>query len=54
MDNLFPSINNNTWVYITSAVYGLAIVLFVSLQPYGLMALWKKLRSNYKRWPFGY
>jgi branched-chain amino acid transport system permease protein len=54
MDNLFPSINNNTWVYITSAVYGLAIVLFVSLQPYGLMALWKKLRANYKRWPFGY
>jgi uracil-xanthine permease len=33
---------------------GLAIVLFVSLQPYGLMALWKKLRANYKRWPFGY
>jgi branched-chain amino acid transport system permease protein len=53
-DNLIPAINNNTWVYITSAVYGLAIILFVSLQPYGLIALWQKFRLNYKRWPFGY
>jgi branched-chain amino acid transport system permease protein len=49
-----PPISNNTWVYITYAIYGLAIVLFISFQPNGLIAVWKKIRLNYKRWPFGY
>ncbi len=52
--NVISSLNNSTWVSITTAIYGLAIVLFVSLQPYGMIALWKKFRANYKRWPFGY
>jgi branched-chain amino acid transport system permease protein len=47
-------IGKNTWIYSTSGIYGLIIVLFVSFQPYGLMAVWKKIRMNYKRWPFGY
>jgi branched-chain amino acid transport system permease protein len=47
-------INNNIWIYLTSLIYGLAIILFVSFQPNGLMAVWQKIRMNYKRWPFGY
>jgi branched-chain amino acid transport system permease protein len=47
-------INNNVWIYITSMVYGVAIIIFVSFQPNGLMAVWQKIRLNYKRWPFGY
>jgi branched-chain amino acid transport system permease protein len=35
-------------------VYGLVIVLFISLQPNGLLAWWNKIKLNYKRWPFGY
>jgi branched-chain amino acid transport system permease protein len=35
-------------------VYGLAIVLFISLQPNGLLVWWNKIKLNYKRWPFGY
>ncbi len=35
-------------------IYGLVIILFISLQPEGLLALWKKFKLNYKRWPFGY
>ena len=54
MSNLVPSINNNTWVFITSGVYGLAIVLFVSFQPYGLLGLWKRLRLKIKFWPGGH
>jgi branched-chain amino acid transport system permease protein len=47
-------VSNSVWINITSAVYGLAIVLFVSFQPYGLITIWEKIRFNYKRWPFGY
>jgi branched-chain amino acid transport system permease protein len=49
-----PPININSWVYITYAIFGLAIVLFISFQPNGLIAIWRKIRLNYKRWPFGY
>ncbi len=49
--NFIPS---NIWIYSTTAIYGLVIILFVSFQPYGLIAVWKKIRANYKRWPFGY
>jgi branched-chain amino acid transport system permease protein len=49
-----PPISINTWVYITYAIFGLAIVLFISFQPNGLIAIWRKIRMNYKRWPFGY
>jgi branched-chain amino acid transport system permease protein len=51
MSNLLPFINNNTWVFITSGLYGLAIILFVSFQPYGLIGLWKKLKMKYSRRP---
>lgn len=46
-------LSSNLSVALTYAVYGIAIILFVSLQPYGLIALWHKLKANYKRWPFG-
>jgi branched-chain amino acid transport system permease protein len=53
MADWVPYFSNN-WTYITSGIYGLVIIIFVSFQPYGLIALWKKMRANYKRWPFGY
>ncbi len=49
-----PSIGAHTWVFTTFAIYGLAIIIFVSFQPYGLIAVWNKIKLNYKRWPFGY
>jgi branched-chain amino acid transport system permease protein len=49
-----PAISINNWVYITYALFGLIIVLFISFQPNGLIAIWHKIRLNYKRWPFGY
>lgn len=38
---------------LTFAVYGLAIILFIAFRPHGLMAVWQKLKTSYKRWPFG-
>lgn len=46
-------LSSNLAVYITYTVYGLAIILFVSFWPLGLMSVWQKIRVNYKRWPFG-
>jgi branched-chain amino acid transport system permease protein len=39
-------------VSLTFAFYGLAIILFMVFQPHGLIAVWHKIRINYKRWPF--
>jgi branched-chain amino acid transport system permease protein len=39
---------------LTHAAFGLAIIFFVSFQPYGLISVWRKFRINYKKWPFGY
>jgi branched-chain amino acid transport system permease protein len=50
---LFASISS-LGITLNYIVYGLAIILFISLQPNGLLAMWKKFKSNYKRWPFGY
>ena len=47
-------IQDNISVTLNYIVYGLAIVLFISLQPNGLLAMWNKIKLNYKRWPFGY
>ena len=46
-------LSSNDSVYVTYTIYGLAIILFVSFQPRGLMAIWQKVKVNYKRWPFG-
>jgi branched-chain amino acid transport system permease protein len=46
MSDILPSAGGNLWVFITSGIYGLIIVLFVSFQPYGLIDLWRKI--NYK------
>lgn len=35
-------------------VFGLAIVLFILLEPKGLAELWRILRSNFRLWPFSY
>lgn len=40
-------------IYITHTIFGLVIILFVSLWPLGLISLWRKVKVNYKRWPFG-
>jgi branched-chain amino acid transport system permease protein len=52
MSDFLPSIGSSTWVYITSGIYGLVIILFVSFQPYGLLGLWRKFKAKYKFWPF--
>jgi len=48
------SLSSNVWISMTFAIYGLVIVLFVSFQPYGLISVWRKIKMQYKRWPFGY
>jgi len=34
--------------------FGLAIVLFILLEPKGLAELWRIVRSNFRLWPFSY
>ncbi len=46
-------LSSNLSVAITYAVYGVAIILCISFQPYGLIAMWRKAKAKYKRWPFG-
>jgi branched-chain amino acid transport system permease protein len=46
-------LSSNDAIYITYTIYGLAIILFVSFWPLGLISVWRKLRINYRRWPFG-
>ncbi|MCX8127004.1 MAG: branched-chain amino acid ABC transporter permease, partial [Dehalococcoidia bacterium] len=48
-----PSLGASFWTSVTYAIYGAAIVIFVSFQPYGLIAIWRKWQARYKRWPFG-
>ncbi len=35
-------------------VFGLAIVLFILIEPKGLAELWRIVRSNFRLWPFSY
>lgn len=46
-------LSSNLSAAVTYAIYGVAIILFISFQPYGLIAVWRKAKANYKRWPFG-
>lgn len=50
--SLIP-LSSNDSVYVTYAIYGLIIILFVSFRPHGLISVWQKIKLNYKRWPFG-
>jgi branched-chain amino acid transport system permease protein len=34
--------------------FGLAIVLFILLEPRGLAELWRIVRSSFRLWPFSY
>ncbi|MBT3362741.1 MAG: branched-chain amino acid ABC transporter permease [Chloroflexi bacterium] len=45
--------SSTTSIYITYTIYGLAIILFVSFKPLGLISIWHKIKLNYRRWPFG-
>jgi branched-chain amino acid transport system permease protein len=51
---MFASMSGSLSITLNYLVYGLVIILFISTQPNGLLALWKKIKLNYKRWPFGY
>ncbi len=51
---VFASMSNTLSITLNYLVYGVVIILFISIQPNGLLALWKKIKANYKRWPFGY
>jgi branched-chain amino acid transport system permease protein len=41
------------WSSLTSILYGLMLIFFISFQPYGLMSVWRKAKLKYKMWPFG-
>jgi branched-chain amino acid transport system permease protein len=49
-----PHLSSSVSIPLTYAIYGLVIILFISFQPYGLISTWRKIKINYKRWPFGY
>jgi branched-chain amino acid transport system permease protein len=51
---VFATMSSNLGVILNYILFGLVIVFFISLQPNGLLAMWKKIKLNYKRWPFGY
>ncbi|MBN1190781.1 MAG: branched-chain amino acid ABC transporter permease [Dehalococcoidales bacterium] len=51
---VFAAMSSSLSVTLNYILYGLVIVLFISLQPNGLLAMWNKIKLNYKRWPFGY
>lgn len=46
-------LGSNATAALTYALYGVVIILFVILQPYGLIAVWRKFRARYRSWPFG-
>jgi branched-chain amino acid transport system permease protein len=35
-------------------VFGLAIVLFILIEPKGLAEIWRIIRSSFRLWPFSY
>jgi branched-chain amino acid transport system permease protein len=46
-------LGSNTTIYITQIIFGLVIILFITLKPMGMISIWQKLKISYKRWPFG-
>ena len=50
--DLIP-LSSNVTIYATQIIYGLVIILFITLKPMGMISIWQKLKINYKRWPFG-
>ena len=46
-------LSSNLSIYITYTIYGLVIILFISFKPFGLISVWRKLQTSYRRWPFG-
>jgi len=34
--------------------FGMAIILFILLEPRGLAEIWRIIRSNFRLWPFSY
>ena len=46
-------LSSNVTIYATQIIYGLVIILFITLKPMGMISIWQKFKINYKRWPFG-
>jgi branched-chain amino acid transport system permease protein len=46
-------LSSNVTIYATQIIYGLVIILFITLKPMGMISIWQKIKINYKRWPFG-
>jgi len=38
----------------TIAVFGLLIMLFLIFEPGGLVAIWERVKTSFKTWPFTY
>ncbi|UCB43767.1 MAG: branched-chain amino acid ABC transporter permease [Dehalococcoidales bacterium] len=50
--DLIP-LSSTVTIYSTQIIYGLVIILFITLKPMGMISIWQKFKINYKRWPFG-
>jgi branched-chain amino acid transport system permease protein len=50
---VFPDINS-IMPYIQQGAFGLAIVLFLILEPEGIVKLWRNIKDYFRLWPFSY
>jgi branched-chain amino acid transport system permease protein len=50
----FPTLSSSFKVGIAPVVFGLAIILFLILEPRGLAHRWNLFKSSYRLWPFSY
>jgi branched-chain amino acid transport system permease protein len=42
------------FVPLKEVIFGLAIVLFLILEPRGLAEIWNRIKSFFRLWPFSY
>jgi branched-chain amino acid transport system permease protein len=53
LGGVFPTIGSYT-PYIQQGAYGLAIILFLILEPEGIVKLWRNVKDYFRLWPFSY
>jgi branched-chain amino acid transport system permease protein len=54
LQSAFPALSSGFAVGIAPVVFGLAIILFLILEPRGLAHRWNLFKSSYRLWPFSY
>ncbi|HEX5690610.1 MAG TPA: branched-chain amino acid ABC transporter permease [Roseiflexaceae bacterium] len=53
LSGVFPRINDYI-PFIQQGAFGLAIVLFLILEPEGIVKLWRNVKDYFRLWPFSY